>query len=279
MNIGEFNELIVARQVDFGYYLENEEGDEVLLPTRYVPEDIELDGKLEVFVYLDSEDRLIATTDKPKLVLGEIAPLEVVQVNKGGAFVDMGLMKDLLVPGSEQYAEMHEGRKYLVKMLHDERSDRLYGTTNLHKLYTDTPDEIEVGQKFEAVLWRKSPLGYMFLVNGSFIALMLNKDAHQSFYPGDETEVHVKKINEHGQVLLSMFKQGYKAIDDFSEIVLRELELNDGELELNDTSSPEEIKLILGMSKKAFKKAIGRLLKEERISITEDGIELKKGSE
>ena len=278
MDIGKYNTLKIARSVSFGLYLEDEDGEEVLLPTKYIPEGAEESDEIEVFVYKDSEDRLIATNLEPTIVLGEFAPLQIVSVTQAGAFADISLAKDLFIPRSEQIDHMQEGRKYLIKMILDEETDRLIGTAKMDEFYFDVPEELPVGTKVNAVVWRKSPLGYNLVLDGEYTGLLLNKDATKNLYPGDELEVTIKKVEDE-KVTVALFAQGYRAIDDFSGIILKALEENEGHLELGDNSSPEEIKFLLGISKKAFKKGVGRLYKQGVIKLTEDGIELNTKAE
>jgi len=277
MDLGLTHTLKANRFMDQGCYLIDEHGDEVLLPNAYMPDGLKEGDEIDVFVYLDSEERSVATTIKPLIELYEFAYLKVMQVNKVGAFVDWGLVKQLFVPFSEQKAEMREGKSYLIYLDYDEKTDRLYGSykENKHLIFKDI--DLKVGDKISALLYEKSDLGIQAVINNKYKGLIFNSDLHKELRLGEYTDAYVKQIRSDGKIDLVLSPVGYKmSIDPNSKIILDALAKNDGRIYLNDKSDPEAIKIQLGLSKKAFKRAVGNLYKQKVITIDSNGILLNE---
>lgn len=273
MEIGKNHVLKVAREVDFGLYLTNGEED-ILLPRKYVPSDTSIGDDIEVFVYVDSLGRPIAVTAQPFAKVGDIASLEVKQVSSVGAFMDIGLEKDLMVPFKEQGQRMEAGRKYIVKVLLDFKTNRMIGTTKIGPFLSAHEDELEEGEKVNVLIWQETSLGFKVIINKTYQGLIYHNEIFDSVRIGDERSGFVKTIREDGKLDISLQKQGYEAIKDMSQIVLDKIQAS-GKLALGDKSSPEEIKKVLGMSKKNFKKILGGLYKNGQVEIFDHEVLLK----
>lgn len=277
IKLGEMQELEVAKKVDFGVYLissDDEKGeDRILLPIKQVPEDINVGDKINVFVYRDSSDRVIATVKRPKIVMGEIAYLKVVEMSKIGAFLNWGLEKDLFLPFKEQVGEIKINGEYLVGIYID-KSNRLCATMNLFNvLTTDSPYKVN-DTVTGTVFSMKRGLGAMVAVDGKYLGLIHEGEILKPMRPGDVVEVRVSNVKEDGKLDLSLKDAPRLQIDKDGEKVLSALTKNRGLLSLNDDSSPEAINETLNMSKSSFKKAIGRLMKRGVIEMTREGIRL-----
>lgn len=275
MKLGEINKLRIERDTDFGYFLEDEEENEVLLPNAYITDDMDIDDEIDVFLYKDSEDRLVATTLTPLIELNKFAYLEVLDTNYIGAFMDWGLPKDLLVPFSEQKGEMRRGLSYLVYLKIDEKSDRLVGS-NIEKDYTSHEIiELEEGQEVDLLLYDLSDIGMNAIINNKYKGLIFNSDIHKTIKPGDQIKGYVKLIREDKKIDLSLEPIGYRqSIVSNTDTIIIALKENKGYLNISDKSTPEDIKATVGLSKKAFKKAIGNLYKSKIITISAKGITL-----
>lgn len=282
IKLGEMQELVIAKKVEFGVYLVSPDDikgeDKILLPQKQVPEDAQPGDKLTVFVYRDSSDRKIATTKRPKIVMGEIAYLKVAEMSRIGAFMNWGLEKDLFLPFKEQVGDIKLNGEYLVGLYID-KSDRLCATMNLFKvLKTDSPYKVNDMVK-GTVFSLKRGLGAMVAVDGKYLGLIHEGEILKPMRPGDEVELRVSNIKEDGKLDLSLKDAPRLQIDKDGEKVLSILMKNKGQLNLNDDSSPEAIYEAMNMSKGSFKKAIGRLMKKGLIDITREGIRLaEKGS-
>lgn len=275
IQIGKYNTLRVVKEVDFGLYLDGgEEHGEILLPTRYVPEGVQPEDELEVFIYLDSEDRVIATTEKPYAVVGDFAYLEVKEVTKVGAFLDWGLMKDLLVPFREQKMKMEEGRKYPVYIYLDDESQRIVATAKLEPVLDNLIPDYEPGQEVELFVTEKTDLGYKVVINGLHSGLIYENELFQTLRIGDRTKGYIKKVRDDDKIDVSLYKAGYEKMDEMSEKVLNLLKERGGYLAVSDKSPADLIYKIFSMSKKNFKKAIGALYKQRIITIEKEGIRL-----
>lgn len=274
VNIGQMNRLEVLKQVDFGYYLDGGEDGEILIPQKYVPEDIEIGGEIDVFVYPDSEDRLIATTETPLAMVGDFAWLKVKEVNNVGAFLDWGLLKDLLVPYSEQKKEMKPGLSYLVFIYLDDETERVVASTKINLFLDNVPAEYYEGQQVDLIIGNPTDLGFNVIINGLHSGLIYSNEIFQPIKPGEKLKGFVRKIREDEKIDVELQKSGGRHIDDSARIILDKLKSSGGYLEVNDKSSPETIKHVFGISKKVFKKAIGGLYKSRKISIEENGIRL-----
>lgn len=275
IQVGTYNELEVVKQMDFGIYLK--EGDiEILMPTKWVPAGTKIGDSLNVFVFRDSDDRLIATTVEPYVTAETFAFLEVKQVNDIGAFLDWGMDKDLLVPFREQSQRMEAGNSYVVFVYVDETTNRLVGSTKLKKFIINEPDTIQANDIVDLLIYSETPLGYNAIINNLYSGLIYKNEIFEAIRIGDKMKGYVKNIREDGKIDLSLQKSGFELVDDVKWRLLSILKENNGFLPLHDGSSPEEIKLKLQISKKAFKKAVGALYKEQLVKLTKEGIQLAK---
>ncbi len=275
IEIGRYNELIIDRHTSVGLFLTDGKGNEVLLPNKYCPEKYELFDKIEVFVYLDHEERPIATNIEPKIALHEFAQLRVSDVNNVGAFVDWGLEKELLVPYSEQRQKMQPGRWYIVYLNYDQKTGRLYGSNKIEKWISNDPEllTIEEGEEVEALIMSKTDIGYNAIINHRHKGLLYASEIFEEIRVGDELQAYVKKIRSDLKIDLSLQPIGYANFNDTNVQLLYDTLLdNNGRLALNDKSTPELIYETLGISKKAFKKALGALYKERKVEINDSGI-------
>lgn len=274
IELGKRQTLKVVRIKDFGVYLGEEEGSEaaVLLPKKQVPEGTELGSELEVFIYKDSEDRLIATTGVPKLQVGETAVLEVKDISKIGAFLDMGLEKDLLLPFKEQTHKVRQGEKCLVALYID-KSQRLAATMRVYS-HMSNESPFKKDDKVTGIIYEiKEDLGAFVAVENKYYGLIPKREMTRSLHEGDTVEARVTKVREDGKLDLSPREKAYIQMDTDSDLVMKAIEEFDGVLPFNDKASPEVIKREFDMSKNAFKRAVGHLLKEGKIRITEKTIE------
>jgi predicted RNA-binding protein (virulence factor B family) len=275
LEIGKYYKLGIIEPTLEGLYLGDEKGNEILLPDEYCPEHFTLSDKLDVFVYKNNEGKRIATTHAPKVVLHEFALLKVKAVAEVGTFMDWGLDKDLMVPFKEQIQKMEEGRWYIVYLDIDEKTDRLYGSNKIEKFIQNENLDVEEGEEVDLLVWKKTELGYSVIVNNKHAGLVFKNEIFQELNVGDKLKGFVKKIREDKKIDISIQPLGYKqAIDPHMDMVFKILEENDGFMEITDKSPPEEISALFGMSKKAFKKAIGALYKQRKIDIQEKGIQL-----
>lgn len=274
MEIGKSQKLKVAREVDFGVYLTDGKED-ILLPAKYVPNGTQVGDELNVFVYIDSLGRPVSVTKMPLAQLDDVVCLRVKQVTSVGAFADIGLEKDLLIPFREQQTEMLEGRKYVVKVILDHRTDRLIGTTKIAPFLSKDGHDLEEGERVQVLIWQRTELGFKVIVNDQYQGLIFHNEIFESVAVGDRKEAFVKRVREDGKIDIALQQQGYQAVKDMSQIVLNKVKMSGGRLALGDKSSPEEIKEELGMSKKNFKKILGGLYKAGQIEITDFEIVLK----
>lgn len=273
MKLGEKQVLTVVKTVDFGVYLGSDE-ERVLLPKKQVPEGIEVGDPVEVFLYKDSSDRLIATTHEPKLTLGKLAVLEVADTNRMGAFLDWGLEKDLFLPFRQQTAKVQKGDKCLVTLYID-KSERLCATMKVyHQLQTDSPYEKD--DKVTGIIYdRSDEFGMFVAVDNLYSARIPKKDCNGRLHVGDIIEARVTAVKEDGKLDLSVRDKIPVQMDKDAELILKVIRGYQGELPFTDKAEPERIKQEFGMSKAAFKRAVGRLLKQGKIEILEDGIRIR----
>lgn len=274
VQIGKTNRLKVLRKVSIGLYLDGDTLGDLLVPNRYVPENISVGDELDVFVYLDSEDRLIATTEVPLAQVGDFALMKAVAVTKVGAFLDWGLSKDLLVPFSEQQQKMEVGKQYLVHVYLDDNTKRIVASAKIDKFLDNLPPEYEPGEQVQLMIASRTDLGFKAIVNGIHSGMLYNNQVFKSLKIGDKVTGYIQKVREDDKIDLLLEKPGYEKIDDISEIILDKLKQNKGFLPVTDKSEPDEIARIFGMSKKNFKKAVGGLYKKRMIDIQNDGIKL-----
>lgn len=275
INIGEYNTLTILREKEPGIFLSDEEDNEVLLPNRYVPKEFKIWDKLEVFVYLDNEERLVAVTDKPYITKGEFAVLRCNQVSEYGAFLDWGMVKELFCPFSEQAFKMKKGGWYLVHCYLDDKTDRLVASSKTNKFLSNQELTVEEFEEVDLIVSHPSEMGMNVIVNKQHLGLIFSDNIFQDLSVGDKLKGIVKKIRKDNKLDISLGQVGYRNIEPNAETIMVELEDNgDGFISLNDKSSPEDIKEVFQMSKKSFKKAIGSLYKQKLITIKEDGIHL-----
>lgn len=275
VNIGKINNLKIVKEVDFGMYLDGgEDFGEILLPLRYITPACIVDELVDVFIYLDSEDRLIATTDFPLAMVDDIALLEVVDVNKVGAFVDWGLAKDLLIPFREQKNDLNVGDKCVVKIYIDAFTERIAGSTKLDQFLDNVPSAFETDQEVGLMVHSKTDLGYKVIINNEFWGLLYNNEVFKPIKRGEFIKGFIKLVREDDKIDVYLQKAGYWNIDSVTQSVLDKLKSQDGFIEVSDKSSPDTIKHVFGISKKQFKKAIGSLYKEKIITIEPRGIRL-----
>ncbi len=271
--VGQYNTLKVSRKVDFGFYLDDgAEG--ILLPKRFAPRTLRIGDELSVFVYHDSDNRLIATTQKAKAVVGEIVKMKVVSVTGLGAFLDWGLMKDLFVPKSKQLVGMCEGAEYLVKLYIDEQTGRVAATEKIESLLSN--EELTVKEKdiVDLLVYRQSELGYVMIINNQHSGLLHSNEIYTTLHVGDTMQGFIKTIRPDNKIDVVLGKPGYQKVEDEAGKILRLLEENNGYLPYHDKSEPQEIYDFFGMSKKAFKMTTGNLYKQKKIAFTKTGLQL-----
>jgi len=270
MKIGEYNTLMLNRFVDFGAYLIDEQGNEVLLPKRYLTGDEELDDTLEVFVYNDSENRPVATTEHPHATVGQFCLLRVRAVNAIGAFMDWGLVaKDLLVPFREQRVRMQAGRSYIVYVYLDPTSKRIVGSAKLEKFFDNKIPDFYHRQKVDVLIVQQQEIGYRVIVNSSYWGMIYNNELYQQVNIGEHHTGFIKQVRDDGKIDVTLAKIEKMRVDDLSVEILDYLRKNGGSMNINDKSSPDEIMKVFNCSKKDFKKALGQLYKQHKITLGE----------
>ncbi len=273
VRVGQYNTMKVSRRVDFGFYLDDgEEG--ILLPKRFAPRTLRIGDEIEVFVYHDSDNRLVATTQKPNAVAGEIAKMKVVAVTKQGAFLDWGLMKDLFVAKSQQLGGMREGVEYLVKLYIDEMTGRVAATEKIDSLLSNDPLTVKELDVVDLVVYRQSELGYVMIINNLHTGLLHTNEIFTTLHVGDKLQGFVKTIRPDNKIDLVLGKPGFQKVEDEAAKILRLLQEHDGYLPYHDKSDPQEIYDFFGMSKKTFKMTTGGLYKQKKINFTKTGIQL-----
>jgi uncharacterized protein len=274
--LGKFNKLRVVKELDFGIYLDGKEHGEILMPRRYVPENCKPDDIIEAFIYLDSEDRIIATTEKPLVTVNEFALLQVTSVNSVGAFLNWGLLKDLLVPFREQKQTMEEGKSYIVYVYVDPHSKRIVASAKLDKFLDNLPPEYEIGQEVDLFICNQTEIGYKTIVNNAHWGMLYKNEVFTQLNRGQKITGYIQKIREDEKIDVSLQKPGYEKIDDISQMIINKLKEHNGFMAVTDKSPTETIYNLFGISKKNYKKAVGALYKAKRISIEDKGIRLIK---
>lgn len=272
--VGKWNSLVVLKELDFGFYLDGQAQGEILLPIRYVPKDLKIGDTIDVFIYLDSEDRIIATTEKPFAEVGDFALLEVVSVGGIGAFLDWGLMKDLFVPFREQKQKMEAGYSYVVYVYIDEQTGRIVGSAKVENFLDQTPPEFIEGQEVDLIIYMQTDIGYKAIINKTHTGMLFDTDVFRTLHRGEHTKGYIKKVREDQKIDLLLDKPGYEKVDDISKKILDKLKAENGFIPLSDKSPADEIYDMFGISKKTFKKAIGALYKARVISLEDGGIKL-----
>ena len=276
MEIGKKQVLKVQRAVDFGLYLTDGK-EEVLLPKKYVPENAETGLEIEVFVYKDHLNRPVAVTTMPYGEVGDIVGTEVTHTTDFGAFVSIGLEKDVLVPNKEQSKPMNIGQRYAVKLLIDHMTDRMVGSTKIGAFMSEDMPEYEAGDEVELIIWHKTELGFKVIINQEFTGLIYSNEIFEDLRAGDKRKGYIKQVRPDGKIDVTLNKAGYQAVIDSSDQVLNAIKEAGGTLHIGDKSSPEEIKSMFNMSKKSFKKILGGLYKSGEIEINDYQISFKGG--
>lgn len=276
LKLGQMNTLHAERRTDFGVYLSGGP-EEILLPNRYVPKDLQLGEDIEVFIYLDNEERLTATTETPKAMVGDFAWLQVAWVNNFGAFLDWGLMKDLFVPFREQKMKMIKGNSYLVHLHIDEDTYRIMASAKVERYLSQEMPTYKPGQEVEILIWQKTDLGFKAIVDNQFAGLLYDNQIFTEIHSGDRMKAYIQGVREDGKIDLSLQPHHRKTVKSFSDILLQHLQANGGHTDLCDKSPSEEIYAMFGVSKRTFKEAVGDLYKRHKI-ILDRGITLIKDS-
>jgi predicted RNA-binding protein (virulence factor B family) len=275
MEIGHYNTLKIARETKVGLFLTDGKED-VLLPIKYTPKEYKIDDEIIVFVYLDHEERPVATTLEPYILLDEFGLLRVNYVNKFGAFLDWGLEKDIFVPFKEQARPMEKGKRYLVFAYMDEKTNRIVASSKTNQFLNNENITVQIGEEVDLIISHITDLGINVIINDIHKGLLYKDQVYDDIRTGDRMKGFIKTIRPDNKIDVSLQKLGYENIEPNAEKILDELRASKGFLKLNDTSNPDDIKTVLKMSKKTFKKAIGALYKEKRIEIKDDGIYLVK---
>lgn len=274
INLGKYNTLRVVKEVDFGMYLDGGIEGEILLPARYVPLGCKPGDDLEVFIYLDQDERLVATTRKPYAQVGDFACLEVSWVNQYGAFLDWGLMKDLFVPFREQKIKMEVGRRYIVHVHIDDESFRIVASAKVDRYLSKEKADYQPGREVEVLVWQKTDLGFKAIIDNKYGGLLYESEIFRPLQAGMKLKAYVKQVREDGKIDLTLQKTGRAGVEDFASVLLEHIRRNGGHTALNDKSPAEEIYALFGVSKKVFKKAVGDLYKKRLVVPDDKGITL-----
>jgi predicted RNA-binding protein (virulence factor B family) len=274
IKIGQFNQLMVVKEVIFGVYLNGEDLGEILLPGKYVPKGTQINDMLEVFIYFDSEDKIIATTQRPRAKVGSCAYLKVIDVNRVGAFLDWGLDKDLLVPKPEQQRLMEKDRSYIVYVKQDNQG-RIIASSKLDYYLDKSSIGFKPGDEVSLLISETTELGNKVVINDTHWGLVHRGDIFQTLRYGSRTRGYIKTIREDGKIDVVLRKIGQDSIQDLASQIMTQLNKMEGFLPLHDKSSPQDIQRAVNDSKKNFKRAIGQLYKQGDITIEENGIRLR----
>ena len=274
LHLGIKNTLRILRGTTVGMFLGDNEENDVLLPKKYIPEDAIVGDDIEVFIYKDSEDRVIATTLEPKIQLNQFAYLQVKAVTAIGAFLDWGLEKDLFVPFREQNKMMEEGKWYVVFLYLDEESDRLVASCKVNRYFEKENIDLTIGQEVDLLVFEETDMGLNVIIDGKYKGLIYENEIFQRIKIGTRTKGYIKNIREDNRVDVSLQKQGYENIEPNAELILAKLKANNGFLDITDKSDANYVMYQLEMSKKTFKKAVGALYRQRLVRLEEDGIYL-----
>lgn len=274
VRLGRYNQLEVVKEVDFGVYLDGGDDGEILLPARYVPEDCQQGDMLNVFIYLDNEERLVATTLTPYAQVGDFACLEVAWTNQYGAFLDWGLMKDLFVPFREQKNKMEKGERYVVHVHLDEDSYRIMASAKVERYLSSDMPPYHPGDGVEILVWQRTDLGYKVIVDNRFGGLIYATDVVRPLNTGMKTEAYVRQVRPDDKIDIVLQPDGPRKVDDFAEVLLDYIRQHDGFTTFQDKTPAEDIYATFGVSKKTFKKAVGDLYKKHLVILEEGGIRL-----
>lgn len=272
VQLGHKTSLRIVKKTDFGYFLDGGERGEILMPNRYVTPEMVIDDYVDVFVFLDGEERIVATTETPYAQEGEFGWMKVNKIETVGAFLDWGVSKELLVPFSEQKIKMEEGRYYLVYVYLDKLTDRLAATMKVEKFLDKSPSDYKVNDQVDLIIWTATEVGYKAIINGKHQGVIYRNEIFKPIHTGQKMVGYIKKVREDGKIDLALDPLGYVKIDAQAQKVLDLLHKSKGKLPYNDKTDPEVIYKIFGMSKKVFKQAIGTLYKQKQITISDQGI-------
>lgn len=275
IELGKFNTLEVVKEVEFGMYLDGGEEGEILLPLRYVPEECKVGDKLNVFIYLDNEERLVATTLTPLVQVGQFACLEVAWVNQYGAFLGWGLMKDLFVPFREQKMKMQVGKKYVVHAHLDDESYRIVASAKVERYLSKERAAYQPGEEVEILIWQKTDLGFKAIIEHQYGGLLYESEIFRPLQAGMTLKAYVKQVREDGKIDLMLQKPGAGKVEDFAVTLLEYIREQGGTTSLNDKSPAEDIYAVFGVSKKTFKKAVGDLYKKQLVILEDNKIRIR----
>lgn len=275
IRLGDFNTLTVVKSVDFGLYLDGGKAGEILLPTRYVPEEVEIGDELRVFIYLDQDERVIATTEEPLAKVGDFAYLEVNWVNQYGAFLDWGLMKDLFCPFREQKKEMEMGNSYIVHVHIDEETYRIVASAKVDRYLNKETCPYKPGDEVNILVWQKTDLGFKVIVENEYAGLVYEDQVFTHLQTGDRLKAFIKTVRPDGKIDIQLQRDGRQHTLDFAEELLDYLKENNGQCPVSDKSDPDAIYRLFHVSKKVFKKAVGDLYKRQLIEIFPTSLKLK----
>lgn len=276
LKLGQKNRLKIIKEVDFGVYLDGGKGEEILLPTRYLPYGWEIGEEVEVFLYLDQEERLIATTETPLAMVGDFAYLKVAWVNQYGAFLDWGLMKDLFCPFREQKKRMEIGDSYIVHVHIDEDSYRIMASAKVEHFLSHDRAPYKHGDEVQLLVWQKTELGFKVIIDNKYAGLIYRDQIFQPIHTGDKLTGYINNVREDGKIDVMLQKSGRQQTLDFSQQLLRYMQMNGGRCRLHDKSEADEIYEQFKVSKKTFKRAVGDLYKQRLITITPNGLILNE---
>ena len=276
IEIGRYNILKVSRKVDFGFYLDDGK-DGILLPKRFAPPQLKIGDEIKVFLYHDSDNRVIATTQQPKGIAGDIVQLKCVSVTPQGAFLDWGLMKDIFVAKSQQLTGMRVGDEYLVKIYIDKQTGRVAATEKIDAQFSNDELTVKEMELVDLVVYRRSDLGYVVIINNQHTGLLHFNEVYRPINIGDKLQGYIKKIRPDNKIDVVLGKPGYQRVEDETEKIIRLLKENNGYLPYYDKSDPDDIYAFFGMSKKTFKMTIGALYKQRKIDFAKAGIQLLEG--
>lgn len=277
IRLGDYNRMTVVKTVDFGVYLDGGEEGEVLLPARYVPDGCKEGDELEVFVYLDNEERLVATTQTPLAKVGDFACLEVSWVNEYGAFLNWGLMKDLFCPFREQKMKMEKGKSYIVHVHIDNESHRIVASAKVERYFDPSFPPYRYGDEVGLLVWQKTDLGFKVIVDNRYAGLVYSNQIFREIRTGDRMKGYIEAVREDGKIDVMLQPTGWRMTKETADVLLDYLETHQGVCRLTDKSPAEDIYQAFQVSKKSYKKAIGDLYKRRLITIEEDCIKLNKG--
>ena len=272
--IGRINKLTIKRKLDYGAHLDGGESGDILLPKKYVSKKCQPGDEVEVFVYVDREERLRATTQKPYVTVGQFAKLRVVANSSSGAYLDWGLQKDLFVPKREQHAKMEEGKSYVVFVFLDKKTNRITASSKLDKFLDLQSPNYDEGEEVDLFICYKTDLGYKTIVNNSHWGMVYKNEVFQRLHIGQQLKGYIKIIREDLKIDISLQRSGYQRVDNISQSILKTIKDLGGSIAVTDKSPPEDIYSLFGVSKKTFKKAIGALYKKRLITIDTNGIKL-----